>query len=159
MSKRSLFLFLAIALVSLSASAQHKKPMGNKSAGPVPDKAFLQKIWDGWSTLNAANQTQFYATGKHTYFDVSPLKYDNWDEYQKTVGKELEEYKSGKFTVNDDAEIHPAGDYVWGSATVSEDATLKNGKHEMATMRWTFIFGKEDGKWVLVHEHVSEPMP
>ena len=142
-------------LAGVAAPAPHSK----KGAGPAPDKAFLQKIWDGWGTLNASNQTQYYATGKHTYFDVSPLKYDSWDEYEKTVGKELEEYKSGKFTVGDDAEIHPAGDYVWGSATVKEDAMLKNGKHEMATMRWTFVFGKENGKWVIVHEHVSEPMP
>ena len=34
----------------------------------------------------------------------------------------------------------------------------KTGKREMATFRWTAIFEKHDGKWLIVHEHVSEPM-
>jgi hypothetical protein len=28
----------------------------------------------------------------------------------------------------------------------------------MSTFRWTFVFGRQDGKWVIVHEHVSVPM-
>lgn len=67
-------------------------------------------------------------------------------------------FKTAKFTVNDDADIHPAGEYYWGTATVQEDATLKSGKREMGNFRWTFIFGKQDGKWVIVHEHVSAPL-
>ena len=56
-----------------------------KSAGPAPDKAYLQKIWDGWSTLDPANVAKYYATGPHTYFDIAPLKYNSWDEYVKGV--------------------------------------------------------------------------
>jgi len=29
---------------------------------------------------------------------------------------------------------------------VKEDATMKSGKREMATIRWTFVFEKQDGK-------------
>ena len=71
--------------------------------------------------------------------------------------KELADYKTAQFTVNDDAELHPAGEYVWGLATVKEDAMMKAGKREMGTFRWTFVFGRQDGKWVIVHEHVSVP--
>jgi len=67
-------------------------------------------------------------------------------------------FKSAKFTVNDDAEIYPAGDHAWGFATVKEDATMKSGKREVATIRWTFVFEKQVGKWLIVHEHVSEPL-
>jgi hypothetical protein len=35
---------------------------------------------------------------------------------------------------------------------------MKSGKREMSNFRWTFVFGKQDGKWVIVHEHVSSPM-
>jgi ketosteroid isomerase-like protein len=35
----------------------------------------------------------------------------------------------------------------------------KNDKREMATFRWTAVFEKQkDGKWLIVHEHVSEPI-
>ena len=72
--------------------------------------------------------------------------------------KELADYKAAKFTVNDDAEIHPAGQYAWVTATVKEDMTQKSGKREMGNFRWTAVFEKQNGRWVIVHEHVSAPM-
>jgi ketosteroid isomerase-like protein len=59
--------------------------------------------------------------------------------------------------VNDDAQIHGAGEYAWGTATLKSDMTQKSGKRELATFRWTVVFEKQDGKWLIVHEHVSVP--
>jgi len=124
----------------------------------APDKAYLQKIWDGWATLDTANVAQYYATGPHVFFDIAPLKYGSWDEYQKTATQVLADYKSGHLTVNDDAELHPAGNYVWGTATIKEEMVHKNDKVDMGNFRWTVVFEKQGGKWLIVHEHVSVPM-
>jgi ketosteroid isomerase-like protein len=149
-------LLFALLLATTVTFAQTKK--ATHAAGPGPDKALLQKIWDGWSSLNIPGQAQFYAQGAHTFFDITPLKYSSWDEYQKGVTGVLAGYQSGRCTVNDDAEIHNLGDTAWGSATVKYDLVTKSGKHDMGNFRWTFIFEKHDGKWLLVHEHVSEPL-
>jgi ketosteroid isomerase-like protein len=157
--KRYLAVSLCLVALTLSAAAQAKKsPMKKAPAGPVPDKAYLQKIWDGWSTLNPANVAQYYATGPHTYFDIAPLKYGSFDEYAKGAQAVVAGYKSAKFTLNDDLAIHPHGDLVWATATVQEEMTTKAGKVEMGNFRWTAIFENEDGKWPIVHEHVSEPI-
>jgi ketosteroid isomerase-like protein len=151
---------LCTLALSLSTAAQTKASAMKKSpAGPVPDKALMQKLWDGWSTLDPANVEKFYASGPHTYFDIAPLKYDSWDEYEKGVKAVVAGYKSAKFTVNDDAAVHPHGDLVWGTATISEQMTTQAGKIEMGNFRWTVIWENEDGKWLIVHEHVSEPVP
>jgi ketosteroid isomerase-like protein len=158
MLKRLLTVFICIAVLSLSSFAASKKPAKKAaSGGPGPDKAYMQKVWDAWGTLDASKAGEFFAQGPHTFYDVAPLKYANWEEYATGVKKELADYKSGTFTVNDDAQIHPAGDYYWATATVKEDATLKSGKRVMATFRWTVVFEKQDGKWLIVHEHVSVP--
>jgi ketosteroid isomerase-like protein len=157
MLKRVLTLFTVVLAVGLASFATAKKA-GSKTAGPIPDKAYLQKIWDGWSTLNPANTAQFYAGGPHTFFDIAPLKYDSWDEYQKGVVAVLADYDSGTCTVNDDVELHPAGDYVWGTATVKATLKHKSGKIDMATFRWTVVFARQDEKWLIVHEHVSEAL-
>ena len=74
MLKRFLTLSLCL-LITLAAATQTKKTATKKApAGPVPDKAYLQKIWDGWSTLNPSNVAEYYATGPHTFFDIAPLK-------------------------------------------------------------------------------------
>lgn len=157
MRQRPLVTVFSVLLMFAAVSiAQPKKSAAKSSGGP--DKALLQKIWDGWAALDPSQQGQYYAQGPHTFFDIAPLKYGSWDEYQKGVVNVLADFKSAKFTVNDDAEIHTAGDHAWGFATVKEDATMKSGKREMATIRWTFVFEKQDGKWLIVHEHVSEPL-
>jgi ketosteroid isomerase-like protein len=125
---------------------------------PCSRQSLLQKIWDGWSTLDPANVAKYYATGPHTFFDIAPLKYGSWDEYEKGVKGVLAGYKSATCSVNDDAEIHPHGDLVWGTATIKEEMITKAGKVEMGAFRWTVIWENEDGKWLIVHEHVSEPI-
>ncbi len=153
------FAVLCLFALVLCGSAQTKKSaMKKSSAGAAPDKAYLQKIWDGWATLDPSNTAKFYATGTHTFFDIAPLKYSSWDEYEKGVRGVLSGYKSAKFTVNDDAAIHPNGDLVWATATVKDEMTNKAGKVEMGNFRWTVVFENEDGKWLIVHEHVSAPL-
>jgi ketosteroid isomerase-like protein len=157
--KRSLVICVCMLALSLCCFAKSSKAASKKSsAGPAPDKAYMQKIWDGWSTLDPSNTAKFYATGPHTFFDIAPLKYGSWDEYEKGVRGVLAGYKSAKFTVNDDLDIHPHGDLVWATATIKEEMTSKAGKIEMGNFRWTAVFENQDGKWLIVHEHVSAPL-
>ncbi|SRR5579872_2439739 len=159
MLKRILTVSLCLFVLALSGSAQTKKSaMKKSSVGPVPDKAYLQKIWDGWATLNPDNVAQYYATGPNTFFDIAPLKYNSWDEYDKGAKGLLAGYKSAKFSVNDDLSIHPHGDLVWATATVKDEMTDKAGKVQMGNLRWTVVLENEDGKWLIVHEHVSAPL-
>ena len=152
-------LLLCLFALALSAVAQSPKAAAKKAATPAPpDRAYLQRIWDSWATLDPANAAKFYASGPHTFFDIAPLKYGSWDEYAAGVKGILSGYKSAKFTLNDDLAIHPHGDLVWATATVSEQMTTKAGKVEMGSFRWTVVLENHDGKWLTVHEHVSEPL-
>ena len=152
---KSMAVLVLVAGVVMGGYAQKA---AKSAAGGGPDKAYLQKIWDGWATLDAAGQKQYYAQGPHVFFDIAPLKYASWDEYQAGVTKELETYKAATFMVNDDAQIHKSGDAFWITSTVGYDMTQKSGKREMGKFRWTAVFEKQDGKWLIVHEHVSEPI-
>jgi ketosteroid isomerase-like protein len=143
---------LLLTLPSFLGAASKNAP------GPAPDKAYLDKFWAAWSTLDPANTARFYAKGPHTFFDIAPLKYNSWAEYEAGVKSLAVNYKSAKFTVNDDAAIHHAADLVWATATISEEMTAKSGKVEMGNFRWTAIWENQDGKWLIVHEHVSQPV-
>jgi ketosteroid isomerase-like protein len=156
--QKKLVATLICAFLTVSVFAQ-KKSSDKKSSAAGLDKAYLQRIWDGWGSLDGSKQTEFYAQGQHMFFDVAPLKYNNFEEYASGVNKEFADYSGAKFTLNDDTEIHSVSpDHAWVASTVKADMTSKNGKREMSTMRWTAIFHKEGGKWLIVHEHVSEPM-
>lgn len=150
--------FVIACLILSSIFAVGQKNSAKSAAAGKPDKAFMQTIWSGWATLNPDNVAQYYAKGPHVFYDIAPLKYASWDEYQAGVRNVLADYKAATCTVGDDAEVHPAGNYVWGTATVSCDMTHKSDKVDKNTFRWTVIWHKEGGKWLTVHEHVSEPL-
>lgn len=157
MLKRLLTVPFCLIALTLTLSAQTKKS-AMKSAPAAPDKAYLQKVWDGWASLNTDNVAKYYATGPHVFFDIAPLKYNSWDEYKKGSQALLANYKSARFNVNDDLAIHPHGDLVWLTATVAEELTAKSGKVDMGNFRWTAVLENQDGKWLIVHEHVSAPL-
>ena len=154
MLKRLLTLSICIVALCLPTLAAPKQA---PAAGP--DKAYLQEILDAWSSMNAANVEPFYATsGDRLFFDIAPVKYNNWDEYKRGVAEVLMGYKTLKLTLNDDAQIHHAGDLTWSAATGKFEGETTTGKHELATFRWTLVFQKTGGKWLVVHEHFSEPL-
>jgi len=162
MKRPSLALFAVFALSLCSFAADKKadhKMAAHKSEAGGPDVAYMRKIWDGWSTMKPANVAEFYnQTPEHMFFDEAPLKYNNWQEYETGVQALLKDLKTLKLTVNDDARIHREGNIAWGYATIKEEDTTNDGKHEMATLRWTVIFEKDAaGKWLIIHEHVSVP--
>jgi len=154
-NRRLVLSFCMLALTLPTFAQKSSKKMSDSGA---PDKVLMQKIWSGWATLDPANVDQFYAKGDHTFFDIAPLKYSSWDEYKKNVTNVLADYKSATCTVNDDAQVHSAGDFAWGSATINYDMVHKSDKHDMGNFRWTVIWQKESGKWLIVHEHVSAPL-
>ena len=156
--KRSSAVLLCLLTLTLFSFAQPKAASKKSTSPAAPDKTYLQKIWDGWATLDPANVAKYYASGPHTFFDLAPLKYGSWEEYEKGVKALLAGYKSAKFTLNDDVAIHPHGDLVWVTSTVKSEMTTTAGKVEMATFRWTAVLESQEGKWVTVHEHVSEPL-
>ncbi|HUO16353.1 MAG TPA: nuclear transport factor 2 family protein [Verrucomicrobiae bacterium] len=155
---RNRLIVFSLCLLALTLASAQKKKASAAKAPTAPDKAYLQKIWDGWSTLDPVNAAQYYASGPHTFYDIAPLKYSSWDDYQKGVKAVVAGYKSARFTVNDDAEIHPHGDLAWATATVAEQMTTTAGKVEMGNFRWTVVFENQNGKWIIVHEHVSAPL-
>ena len=158
MLKRLLTVSFCLLALATSVCAQTKKSAMSKApAGAVPDAVLMQKIWDGWATLDSTNVAKFYAGGPHVFFDIAPLKYNSWDEYEKGAKGVLAGYKSAKFTV-EGPETHPRGDLVWATATIKEEMTTKAGKVEMGNFRWTVIWANEDGKWLIIHEHVSSPL-
>ncbi len=152
-------LVLCLLAFTVSAIAQSPKAAAKKAAAAAaPDKAYLQRILDNWATLDPANVAKFYASGPHTFFDITPLKYGSWDEYSAGVKNVLSRYKSTVFTLNDDVAIHPHGDLVWATATLKDEMTSKAGKVEVGSLRWTVVFENQDGKWLIVHEHFSAPL-
>ncbi len=62
MQKRLSTIVTCVLMLAIASFAADKKPAAKKTTGG-PDKAYLQKIWDGWAGLDGSKQAEFYAHG------------------------------------------------------------------------------------------------
>jgi len=149
---RKLFVVLLV-LASVLASAQAKP-------GDAPSKQLMAANLAAWSTGGPEAAAPFYdKSPENVYFDIAPVQYKGWTEYQAGVKEVLAGFETFKLTLraDDEPRIHTAGNWAWGTATFTADGKLKNGNAVDLTGRWTVIWQKKAGKWLIVHEHVSAP--
>ena len=153
--QRHRLMLIGTLLLLLSESALAQK---SSKSGTV-DKAYLQRILDTWSSFDVDKVGQYYVQGPdHLFFDIVPLNYTNWEEYKAGVKPLLKQYSSFKFTINDDLRIHTDGKITWVEATLNVDATTVQGEKQPMVFRWTLVLEKQDGSWIIQHEHVSVPL-
>ena len=148
------------AMIPIAASAQTKQAP-TKMALEAEFKALINEYYTAWSTLNPDNAAKFYAKDADiVFYDVAPLKYNAWAEYKAGVIKAFTEtMSSGKLTPNDDLKINQRGNIVWTTVTFHLSAKPKAGGAMEVDCRHTAIWEKRGGKWLIVHEHVSAPLP
>ncbi len=156
--KRVLCIIVLLSACTMAQST-HKdsKPSKSKTSGALTS-ALLQQEWDAWCTLDPANAARYYdkASGD-VFFDITPLQYHGWSEYEKGVKPVLAGFKSCMAKV-DEVHMHPVGSANWLTAIIHMDFVTAEGKPGKEDWRWTAVWEKRGAEWKIVHEHVSAPM-
>ena len=147
-----------LALGLLAASAGFA---GAATSGDTAEfKELLQHYWQAWSTLNPDKAAPMYAKeADAVFFDIAPLKYNGWEEYKVGVLKVFGTAASASFAPNDDLKVTRRGNIAWTSNTFHGTVMAKDGKSMEVTGRHTAIWEKRGGHWIIVHEHLSAPLP
>lgn len=123
-----------------------------------PSTALVQQIWDAWSTLDPRNVAQYYAAdAPFPFYDIFPMKFDTWPAFEKGAVDMFGGFSSMKATINH-AVVRTNGSGALGTAVVHLDMVRKDGTPVSMDVRWTGVWEQKDGRWLIVHEHVSVPM-
>ena len=145
----------AILLV-LAATVQ----AADKPGDTAEFKTLIQHYWEAWSTLNPDNAAPMYAKeADAVFFDITPLKYNGWEEYKVGVKQIFASAASASFVPNDDLKVTRRGNIAWTSNTFRGAIHQKDGKTMELTGRHTAVWEKRGAHWIIVHEHVSAPLP
>jgi len=123
-------------------------------------KDLITKYYTAWNTMNSANAAQFYAQDPDlVYYDIAPLQYHGFKEYQDGAQKNFfDTATTCKLTPNNDLKVTRHGDIAWTTLTFHLSAVFKQGGALELDARQTSIWEKRDGKWLIVHEHISTPL-
>lgn len=123
-------------------------------------RTFVPKVVASWETKDISKIEPYYAAdADFAYFDLMPMKYNNWAEYRVGVQKALfEPNRSIKLRLNDDLGVHRRGTLAWATVTFGADIVNKQGAASHLDGRWTMVLEKRANGWIVVHEHVSAPL-
>jgi uncharacterized protein (TIGR02246 family) len=151
-ARLSMLFMIPIAIAGLAAA--------QKPGDTAEFKNLIKQYWQAWSTLNPENAAPMYSKDADAvFFDVAPLKYNGWDEYKTGVQKVFATAAGASFIPNDDLKVTRRGDIAWTSNTFHGTITEKDGKTMDLAGRHTAVWEKRAGHWIIVHEHVSAPLP
>jgi ketosteroid isomerase-like protein len=121
--------------------------------------ALMQKVLDGWNTLDPAQAASHYDKDPDAvFYDLTPFQFTGWAEYDCGIRKALEGYSSFEIILGNDAEAHDRGNMAWTTAMLHMKAVTKSGEKQDFDARWTLIWEQRSSKWRIVHEHVSVPL-
>lgn len=158
MKMRKWMLFLLVMALAIPATAQNENSKTKKNAENELRQR-VEQVWQAWQSKDLDKVATFYVKDPDAvFYDVAPLKYTGWNEYAEGVQGLLKTYQTLSFKMGDDLKIHPEGDWGWVTATLISDLVKPDGKHDNPPIRWTAIWKKQGGKWLIAHEHVSTPM-
>jgi len=123
-------------------------------------RALVPKIVAAWGTMDISKVAPYYAAdADFAYFDIVPLKYNNWKEYSEGAQKYLfDPNRSISAKLNEDLAVHRRGSLAWATFTLAIDLVSKEGSSSHLNARWTMVLEKRAKEWIVVHEHVSVPL-
>src|SRR5215208_5966641 len=153
-------LITTVLLLVISPGMAQAKPAATKQAPEAEFKDLIDRYYAAWSSMSADNAAQFYAKDADlVFYDIAPLKYNSWVEYKEGVNAFFDTVTNSKLTPKNDLKVTRRGNIAWTSVTFRLTATPKAGGSMELDARHTAIWENRGGKWLIVHEHVSAPLP
>lgn len=123
-------------------------------------KTIVQHYWEAWGTLDPDKAASMYAKeADAVFYDLAPLKYTGWEEYKAGIKQVFASAASATIVPNDDLKVTRRGNIAWTSNTFHGTIHQKDGKNTEVMGRHTAIWEKRGGHWIIVHEHISAPLP
>ena len=158
--RKILLLFVCVFLATASWAQPKSNTTKAKHATAGVTKKLVVDLFDAWSTMDTAKIAPFYsAAPENIFYDITPMQYHGWAEWAKGANDFFSGFKSFKLTIVGNPDIHQSGDFAWFTELWHLDAVGKDGKAVTFDGRGTSILQQREGKWLIVHEHDSIPLP
>jgi ketosteroid isomerase-like protein len=121
-------------------------------------KQLMDNYWSAWSTGKTDIAVPFYAKDLDLVFYTPflPLSgYVSWKQLESGLQKFFTNVESAQFSPYSDLHTWHRDDIVWTTGTFHQSIKFKNRKQYEGDARYSLIWEKRNGKWSIVHEHLS----
>ena len=125
------------------------------------DESAIRSVLDAWTCATREGRHDDVLANhdeKVLIYDVlPPMKYSSASEYRKSWDAWQPDAQVEMRFELEDLEVTACSDAAFAHGTLQCGGTLPDGKFFRDTVRATFCFSKKDGKWKVVHQHISKP--
>lgn len=155
---------LSIVAVLMTATLATTSPAHALEHVTPKEKAFFKnlevRLWKAWNTrLRPADAAPFYSKNPNNlYFDLAPLKFKGWAQYQRVASKALAGGGHAKTHIDNDFTVIKNGDLVVTAFTFHVAFYGPKGVPHSLAGRETDVWTKHHGRWLIIHQHMSVPM-
>jgi len=162
MKSSRLVLSMFVLLPTLTC-AWNQTSKGLHAATTNNDKAEIRALLDRWAKAFQAHDIEgimaIYAPGDAVVaYDIAPpLQYRGKESYRKDYQEFLAQYDGPIYVEYRDMRIVSSGDVGFAHALERFSGKLKGGQQSDMWLRYTGGLRKMNGKWLIVHDHVSVP--
>lgn len=117
------------------------------------------RLWAAWNArLRPADAAPFYSQSPdNLYFNLTPLKFTGWAEFEKVMTPALAGGAAAKMVIGDDFRVLREGRTAIVAYTFRTEFSGANAPQGF-TGRMTDVWTNERGTWRLVHQHMSSPL-
>ncbi len=131
-----------------------------------PDKASeaeIKAVYTQWAKafeardLDAIMANYVRGDALIAYDIVPPLEYKGWDAYKKDYAEFLAQYDGPIHVEFGELHIYGSGNVAFIHALERISGKMKNGEQSDLWLRATSGLIKTNGKWLIVHDHISVP--
>jgi ketosteroid isomerase-like protein len=121
-------------------------------------RRFSREIIAAYERRDTTALKSFYA--KHPgalFFWERKMSY-SWDEIDNTMNALVTAVAKLRLTISE-FRSGGSGNNGWFAATFHVERVTPEGKQFSSDGRWTVIAERVNGRWLIVHEHTSFPLP
>ena len=155
---------ITILGVALAATALPRGvPLMSESREPTDDDAAVRQVYDRWAKAFRAHNLDsimaVYAPGSElvAYDIVPPLQFVGRDAYRKDYETFLAQYTGPIETEFRDLQVVTSNRVAFIHCLERIEGTLTTGQHSQVWVRATSGLRKINGRWLIVHDHISVP--
>ena len=155
-SLKLVFLIYAVILCGLAVSSCSQAPKDDMPQIQALEKSFLDAL--NAKDLNGIMSVYVPDDSLIVFDAMPPRQYIGANAYRKDWEVVMAAYPGAWHAELIDWKIDTEGSLGYGHGFFHSVATDKDGKPADFTVRLTDVYRKINGKWLIVHEHVSWPV-
>jgi ketosteroid isomerase-like protein len=149
---------LTICAAGLLVSGCSKEKPSDQSAESTKQ---ISQLFENWSKAFQAKDVDgvmaMYAPGVTAFDIVPPLQFRGADAYRKDYSEFFGQFSGPINVETPDMQIQVNGDTAFAYGLERLTGKMTNGTAVDMWLRYTEGLKKIDGKWRVVHEHISVP--